>query len=177
MIEKQIYVITGGPGFGKTSLIEELRQAGYHCSGEFARDLILSQQESGGEILPWKNAKLFQQNILEKRIAFFDSIHDGSFAFADRGIPDQLAFARYRGFDTPEVLIECAEKYRYAPQVFVTPPWPEIFTNDTIRTETFEEALRIHELIVKTYVDLNYQIIELPLLPVKQRINYLLQNL
>lgn len=177
MIEKQIYVITGGPGFGKTLIIEELKQSSYHCSGEFARELILSQQESGGDILPWKNAKLFQQNILQKRIAFFDSVPDGSFAFADRGIPDQLAFARYRGFSSPEVLIECAEKYRYAPQVFVTPPWPEIFTNDAIRTETFEEAVRIHEFIVKTYVDLNYQIIELPLLPVKKRINYLLQNL
>jgi len=177
MIEKQICVITGGPGFGKTRLIEELKQLGYNCSGEFARDLILSQQESGGDILPWKNAKLFQKNILQKRIAFFDSVTEGSFAFTDRGIPDQLAFARYRGFRAPEVLIECAEKYRYAPQVFVTPPWPEIFTNDAIRTETFEEALRIHEFILKTYVDLNYQIIELPLLPVKQRINYLLQNL
>ncbi len=177
MIEKKIYVITGGPGFGKTLLIEELKQSGYHCSGEFARELILSQQESGGEILPWKNAKLFQQDILQKRIGFFDSVPDGSLAFADRGIPDQLAFARYRGFRVPEVLIECAERYRYAPQVFVTPPWPEIFTNDAIRTETFEEALRIHEFIVKTYLDLNYQIIELPLLPVKQRINYLLQNL
>jgi len=177
MIEKQIYVITGGPGFGKTLLIEELKQLGYVCSGEFARDLIKSQQESGGDILPWKNAKLFQQNILQKRIAFFDSVPHGSIAFADRGIPDQLSFARYRGFRTPEVLIECAEKYRYSTQVFVTPPWPDIFTNDTIRTETFEEAVRIHEFIVKTYVDLNYQIFELPLLPVKQRINYLLQNL
>ena len=177
MIEKQIYVITGGPGFGKTLLVEELRQLGYHCSKEFARDLILSQQESGGDILPWKNPILFQQNILQKRIAFFDSVPDGSFAFADRGIPDQLAFARYRGFGAPDILIESAQKYRYAPQVFVTPPWPEIYTNDAIRTETFEEALRIHEFIVKTYVDLNYQIIELPLLPLKQRTKYLLQNL
>ena len=177
MIEKQIYVITGGPGFGKTLLIEELKQLGYYCSGEFARDLILSQQESGGDILPWKNAKLFQQNILQNRIAFFDSVPDGSIAFADRGIPDQLAFARYRGFRAPEVLTESVQKYRYAPQVFVAPPWPAIFTNDTIRTETLDEALRIHEFIVKTYIDLNYQIIELPLVPVKKRINYLLQNL
>jgi len=44
MIEKQIYVITGGPGFGKTSLVEELRRSGYICSGEFARDLIQEQQ-------------------------------------------------------------------------------------------------------------------------------------
>ena len=177
MIEKQIYVITGGPGFGKTSLIEQLRQAGYHCSEEFARDLIFSQQESGGDILPWKNAKLFQQNILRKRIAFFDSVPDGSFAFADRGIPDQLAFARHRGFGAPEVLIECAEKYRYAPKVFVTPPWPEIYINDSIRSESFEEGCSIHQIVLETYLSLNYQIIELPLLPVKQRINYLLQNL
>jgi len=177
MIEKQIYVITGGPGFGKTSLVEELRRSGYQCSGEFARDLIQSQQDSEGEILPWKNAKLFQQSILQKRIAFFDSVPDNSFAFADRGIPDQLAFARYRGFGTPEILNECAMKYRYAPKVFVTPPWAEIFTNDIIRTETFEEATRIHEFVVETYLNLNYQIIELPLLPVKQRMKYLFQSL
>lgn len=177
MIEKQIYVITGGPGFGKTQLIEALKQLGYHCSGEFARDLILSQQESGGEILPWKNPKLFQQEVLQKRIAFFDSVPDGSIAFADRGIPDQLAFARYREFGAPESLSSCVQEYRYAPKVFVTPPWPEIFVNDVIRSETFEEALQIHEIIVKTYINLNYQIIELPLLPLKQRINYLLQNL
>jgi len=177
MIEKQIYVITGGPGFGKTLLVEELKQAGYLCSGEFARDLILSQQESGGEILPWKNTKLFQQNVLQKRIAFFDSVPSGSFAFADRGIPDQLAFARYRGFGTPEILNECSLKYRYAQHVFVTPPWPEIYTNDTIRSETFEEAIRIHEFIVETYIGLNYEVIELPLLPVKQRMEYLLQAL
>jgi len=177
MIEKQIYVITGGPGFGKTLLVEELKQSGYQCSGEFARDLILSQQESGGDILPWKNAKLFQQNILQKRIAFFDSVPDNSIAFADRGIPDQLAFARYRSFGIPEVLSDRSLKYRYAPQVFVTPPWAEIFTNDTIRSETFEEATRIHEFIVETYIGLNYQVIELPLLPVRQRMEYLLETI
>jgi predicted ATPase len=177
MIEKQIYVITGGPGFGKTLLVEELKQLGYYCSGEFARDLILSQQKLGGDILPWKNPKLFQQKVLQKRIAFFDSVPDDTFAFADRGIPDQLAFARYRGFGTPEILNEYSQKYRYAQQVFVTPPWPEIFVNDVIRSETFAEALQIHEIIVETYISLNYQIIELPLLPLKQRTKYLLQNL
>lgn len=175
MTEKQIYVITGGPGFGKTLLVEELRHSGHICSGEFARELIISQKESGGDILPWKNPKLFQQEVLQKRIDFFDSVPDGTFAFADRAIPDQLAFARYRGFSAPEVLIEHAQKYRYAPQVFVTPPWPEIFVNDSIRDETFEEALLIHKIIVETYLSLNYQIIELPLLPVKQRTKYLLQ--
>jgi predicted ATPase len=177
MIEKQIYVITGGPGFGKTMLVEALRGMGHFCSAEFARELIVSQQETGGEILPWKNPRLFQQTILNKRKDFFDSIPEGTIAFADRAIPDQLAFARYKGFGAPEVLVSAASEYRYASKVFVTPPWPEIYVNDPIRTETFDEALQIHQVVVETYRNLNYQIIELPLVPISERVKYLLENL
>ena len=175
--EKTIFVISGGPGFGKTEVINELRRSGYLCSGEFARDLIESQQQSGGEILPWKNPKLFQQEVLKQRIYFYKSVPDQTIAFADRGIPDQLAFALYKGFGIPEILKENAEKYRYAPQVFVTPPWKEIFENDTIRRETFEEAVLIHRAVLDTYLRLNYQIIELPLKPVNERLTYILQTI
>ncbi|HZL10987.1 MAG TPA: AAA family ATPase [Prolixibacteraceae bacterium] len=176
MIRKQIYIITGGPGFGKTELIEELRKSGYLCSGEFARDLIETQLTNGGDVLPWKNPKLFQLEVLKQRIAFFESVPDRTIAFADRGIPDQLAFARYKGFVTPEILAGSASEYRYATHVFVTPPWPEIFVNDAIRSETYEEAVRIHQAVLETYSGLNYQIIELPLISVRKRIEYLLQT-
>jgi predicted ATPase len=172
-----IYVITGGPGFGKTQVVEALRQLGYLCSGEFARDLIENQLHSGGEILPWKNPKLFQQEVLMQRIAFFDSVPENTLAFADRGIPDQLAFARYKGIGTPQNLAENVLKYRYAPQVFLTPPWYEIFENDAIRTETFDEAVRIHQSVIETYSGLNYQIIQLPLFAVSQRVDFLLQTI
>lgn len=174
---KPIYIITGGPGFGKTQLIEELRNSGYLCSGEFARDLIESQVASRGEILPWKNPRLFQQQVLKKRIEFFESVPQGQIAFADRGIPDQLAFAEYNGFSKPDILIEMAEKYRYATNVFLTPPWREIFENDLIRTETFEEAQKIDRQIRKTYADLHYRIIELPLLSVESRKDKILQTI
>jgi predicted ATPase len=177
VIEKNIYVITGGPGFGKTVLTEGLRSSGFCCSGEFARELITNQQQSGGEILPWKKPRLFQQEVFNRRIAFYNSVPDQAIAFADRAIPDQLAFARYRGFGTPENLELAARQYRYAPRVFVTPPWPEIYVNDEVRTETFEEALKVHEFVVDTYKLLNYQIIELPLVPVSERIDYLLKHL
>lgn len=177
MSDKLIYIVTGGPGFGKTLLIESLRKAGYLCSGEFARDLIESQTACGGEILPWKNVRLFQQEVLKKRIEFFESVPEGTIAFADRGIPDQLAFAAYKGFRKPEILLEMAQKYRYATKVFVTPPWPEIYENDPIRTETFEEAKKIDLQIRKIYSGLNYQIIELPLVPVENRRDKLLQTL
>ncbi len=177
MWEKQIYVITGGPGFGKTDLIDRLRKLGYLCSDEFAREIIEVQQKCGGEILPWKNGRLFQQEVLSKRIAFYDSVPAQSIAFADRGIPDQLAFARYKGFSTSVVLSESVLTYRYAPIVFVTPPWPEIYTNDAIRTESYEDAFLIHKSILDTYTELNYQIIHLPLVAVEQRSEFILQTI
>jgi predicted ATPase len=176
-MQKQIYVITGGPGFGKTELIEELRRADYICSGEFARDLIESQLKSGGEILPWKNPKLFQLEVLKQRIAFFESVPENAIAFADRGIPDQLAFARYKGFGAPEILTESSRIYRYAVTVFVTPPWPEIFENDPIRTETFDEAVKIHQAVIETYSGLDYRLIDLPLLPIKGRLDFVLKTI
>lgn len=177
MTEKPIYIITGGPGFGKTSLIEALKTDGYRCSKEYARDLILFQEKINGDILPWKQPRLFQQEILNKRISFFESVPDGEIAFADRAIPDQLAFALYKGFGSPDVLEKAARNYRYAPVVFVTPPWAEIFVNDSIRTETFDEAKKLHETILKTYRNLNYRIIELPLVSISERKKHILQNL
>ena len=141
MFQKQIYIITGGPGFGKTALISDLRSRGYLCSDEFARDTIEKQLITNGDLLPGKNPKLFQEEILRLRKEFYESVPNESIAFADRGIPDQLAFASYKGFGTPEILKEWVEKYRYAPSVFVTPPWREIYVNDSIRNETFEEAI------------------------------------
>lgn len=177
MAQKKIYIITGGPGFGKTELIDELRRAGYLCSGEFARELIDYQQKIDGDLLPWKNPKLFQEEILGLRQNFYESVPDQTIAFADRGIPDQLAFARYKGFGTSKILKESAEKYRYAPQVFVTPPWPGIYINDTIRKETFEEAILIHQAVLEIYSDLNYRIIELPLISVSDRLSFILKTI
>jgi len=177
MFLKEIYVITGGPGFGKSSLIESLASLDYYCSGEFARDIIEDQTEIDGEILPWKNPKLFQQEVLKRRIAFFDSVESGTIAFADRGIPDQLAFAKHKGFVSPQILIESNAIYRYAPQVFITPPWPDIYTTDHIRKETLEEAIQIHRRVIETYLELNYEIVDLPLLPVTQRVDFILQTI
>ena len=177
MIEKQIYIITGGPGFGKTALIDELRSRGHLCSGEFARQTIEQQQQMGGDLLPWKRPRQFQEEILRLRKDFFESVLEKEIAFADRGLPDQLAFARYRGFGTPDLLKESAENYQYAPLVFVTPPWPEIFINDSIRSETYAEAILIHKAILDTYSELNYQIIELPLISVTERADFIFQTI
>ena len=40
-------LITGGPGTGKTSLINELKRNGYNCSEEIVRKITLIKRKEG----------------------------------------------------------------------------------------------------------------------------------
>ena len=56
---ERFYVITGGPGVGKTTLIEGLRDLGFNTIDEDARKIIKNQVEIQGQGLPWKNKELY----------------------------------------------------------------------------------------------------------------------
>ena len=46
--EQRFFVITGGPGSGKSALIEELQRSGYVTSVEAGRGIIRDQAAIGG---------------------------------------------------------------------------------------------------------------------------------
>ncbi|MCW0482963.1 AAA family ATPase [Gaoshiqia sediminis] len=177
MLKQNISVISGGPGFGKTQTIRELANLGYRTGSEFARELIQQQLQSGGDMLPWKNIKAFQSEILNRRIGFYQSVGEHELAFCDRAIPDQLAFARFRGFEPSALLWKSARLYRYAETVFVAPPWREIYTTDQTRNENFEEACLLHQYICDTYLELGYQLTELPLTDTASRARFIIDQL
>ncbi|NEW82064.1 MAG: AAA family ATPase [Mariniphaga sp.] len=172
-----VYVITGGPGFGKSVLIQKLQELGYQAGGENARQIIEQQIANGGELLPWKDALGFEKRVMNERIKFLQSIDIEIVAFSDRGLPDQAAFSRYKGKEVSVQLKEAIAANYYAKKVFLTPPWRDIYRNDTIRTETFEEAEKIHHFIVKAYLDNGYQLINLPFVSPDERIEFILKSL
>lgn len=174
--KNSIYIVSGGSGFGKTSLIKALSEKGYKTGDEVARELIGEQTQINGNVLPWKNVLSFQEEVLKRRICFFEKVELNELAFSDRAIPDQLAFARWRGFKESEKLIEKANMYRYNEKVFITPPWEEIFRNDETRTENFDEACRLHHIILDIYKELDYKIVELPFVSVDKRIDFILNQ-
>ncbi len=173
---KNIVIITGGPGFGKSSLIESLSKRNFRVGGEAAREIIAEQCRFNGDILPWKNSKAFQQEVLMQRIKFWESVGVDEMAFADRGIPDQMAFAQFRGFDPSFLLRSKASAYQYYPDVFICPPWREIYRHDSVRKESFEEACQLHQIICRVYSDLGYQLIDLPLTSIAKRIEFILRK-
>ena len=60
------YVITGGPGIGKTTVIEILSSRGYEIVPEAARIIIEEEQINDSDALPWKNLKKFQNLVAQK---------------------------------------------------------------------------------------------------------------
>ena len=78
------------------------------------------------------------------------------------------------GLPVPAHVRAAAEKFRYASRVFVAPPWPEIFTQDDERKQTFEEAERTHDAIAKAYLELGYELVPLPRAPVEARLRFVL---
>lgn len=88
------YVITGGPGVGKTSIIRYLKEKGYHVVGEAATDVIRRSLEKGIS-MPWdKEFKSdFNDEILELQYKRQNKTPDRGLVFFDRSMIDTFTYA------------------------------------------------------------------------------------
>ena len=147
-------IISGGPGFGKTSIIDELENRNYNVMHEVSRSIIKEQLESGGDILPWKNLTTFSRLLFERRVKQFQEAAENKWVFFDRGIPDIVAYMGKDELEIPSSYMLKLEECNYCPIVFIVPPWQEIFKNDAERMENYKTACEINEIIIQTYTNL-----------------------
>ncbi|RXP57633.1 ATPase [Lutibacter sp. HS1-25] len=168
-------VITGGPGTGKSTVIEALIKLDFTCMPEISRTVTLNARDQGIEQLFLTKPLLFSELLLEGRInQYLESEKKNSeLVFFDRGIPDVHAYLNYISVDFPDSYIQKSNLYRYE-FVFLMPPWEEIYITDNERYENFEQALAIHNHLERTYKKLNYPIIEVPKGTVKERTDFIL---
>ena len=171
----RFHVVTGGPGSGKTSLIEALRGRGFSCSVEAGRGIIQDQARIGGRALPWRDPLLFAESMLSWEMRSYHAAEDSKGpVFFDRGIPDVLGYLRLVGSPVPAHVLNAAEHFRYHSRVFIAPPWREIFRQDKERKQDFDEAVRTYDSLAATYTQLDYQVIEIPRSSVEERVSFVL---
>ena len=172
------YVITGGPGSGKSTLIDALRERGYICVEEAGRQIIQEQLATGGDALPWKNLARFKELMLEHALITYDEAKGVKGpVFFDRGVVDLIGYDILTNAKNTDRLLEAVKKYRYNNRVFIAPPWEAIYCNDAERKQTFEEAVATYTCIKNGYLDEGYEVIELPLLSVQERIEFIINSI
>lgn len=80
-----------------------------------------------------------------------------------------MAFAAWRQTPVRDEYRALAATYRYGPTVFFFPPWPEIYHSSGIRPESFEETLVLVPILKAVYLDLGYQLVDVPQGSVRER--------
>lgn len=164
------FVITGGPGVGKTTTIVELLNRGHLVVPESARSVISEQLPNG--ILPWTDLHNFQLKVFERQISLESRI--SGFAFCDRGVCDSIAYCNAGNIKVPSVIADYSARNRYA-GVFVLDRLP-VYETDSVRREDVQLAEKLHHLLIDAYKSLGYEIIRVPVLPPAGRVDFILNE-
>ena len=170
--DRRCFALTGGPGVGKTALLDHLASMGFVTVREAARDVIHEQLLLDSDVLPWRDQSSFQRHVLGLQLRR-ESVADGPVVFMDRGIPDGIAYLRaYNHSVFRDMLVHARDRYD---GVFMVEPHGE-YVDDAERREDPEEAQMLHGVIEATYRDLGYDLVSVPSMPVAQRSEFVLER-
>ena len=173
-----LFVISGGPGAGKTTVLQELASRGYPFAPEVARQIIQEEVQSSGTAVPWGDREAYTLRMLERSVESYRAYTPTPRpTFSDRGIPDTLCYARLIGLANQESILDACRQYRYASVVFLAPPWKEIYETDNERKQDFREAESTFEQMVQVYRECGYTISEIPKTKPAARADFILEQI
>ncbi len=169
-------IISGCSGGGKSTLLAELARRGFATVDEPGRRVVRDELAKGGAALPWVDAAAFARRIIAVAQADYDAARTlAGPVFFDRGVIDAAAALEHATGEP--VLATLAKRYRYAPTVFLTPPWPDLFATDAERRHDLAAAIAEHERLAAIYPALGYEVMQLPKTGVAERAAFVLDRI
>lgn len=168
-------MLTGGPCAGKTTLVREFEADGIRVIHESARTIIeagLAEGKTLDEIRA--DPAAFTRAIIALDAANLSRHPNHERVFFDRSIIDNIAYHRILNLPVSGALARAAESARFR-KVFLLDIVE--YAQDEARNETPEEARRIHDAIAEAYRDFAIPLERVPVLPVEERVAYIVERL
>ena len=147
---------------------------------EVSREYIAAGKAAGKENHfeedPLAFSKLLWKGRIEqyhKAEQHFVNNPDEKFAFFDRSLIDVVAYLHHK--NTTVEAWEAGLKTHPYDRCFLVAPVAEIYQTDHLRMESFEQAVVLHQQLVKSYKQYG-QIIEVPFLSPEERVDFILKH-
>ena len=171
------FIITGGPGSGKTAIINELSHRGIPCFSEVARSVIIQEMHVQSDVLPFKNVLAFTKKVVTTMQSDLTQCTNETVNFFDRGIPDSAGYLVYENVKIPSYLDDAITNSNYEKDVFIAPYWQAIYATDNQRIESANKAKGISEALRTVYTQYGFNLIDIPFLPVADRVEFILSQI
>ncbi len=172
-------IITGGPGSGKTEIINELENRGYYVKHEIVRVLYKEGIKKG--VNAFKDDPLeFSNKLLDYRINQFYSSSELNYnsnkpyIFFDRGIHDTFAYLNFlkKKYDYDKIIYSFSYDF-----VFLLNPWKKIYIKDNERMESFNDSKKLFKYIELIYKEAKIKTKIIFNDSVKNRVDYIINYL
>jgi predicted ATPase len=169
-------IISGCSGGGKSTLLDALARRGFSVIEEPGRRIVAEELAGDGAALPWVDGAAFARKAIALALEDLEkaSTLPGP-VFFDRGLID--AASALEAMTGEPALRRAAENWTFAKQVFLTPPWSEIYRQDAERRHGLDTAIAEYERLLKDYPALGYHVVELPKVAVEERADFVLARL
>ena len=175
-VKNNFIVITGGPGSGKTSILQALDRMGFSCVQETGRSIIRQRVEKN---LPPRPApgEFAKEMFTIDYTNYLRYTTRSEPIFFDRSFMDSAALLQRFNPDYFEQVKKIISGHRFHNRVFIARPWKTIYVNDEERDQTFEEAVSTYEIMHRWYTSNGYELLVLPEVAVPERVKFILDSI
>lgn len=165
------FIFTGGPGAGKTTVLDALKARGFYCVPDVARAIIKSRLDSRLSSRP--EPLLFANSIFNIDVANYRAAPSSEVCFFDRGAIDTLCMLHQCKALSDEEIDLNLRRYPYNSVAYLFPPWEEIYQTDDERDQTFTESVCVSETVKSWYCRCGYQVQEVPFGNINERVTFI----
>ncbi len=173
------YIITGGPGVGKTTILQQLEDV---LKVFEAAQHIITQDLKAGIEKPWAAAD-FEERIValqKERQKEVKHVKD-KIVFFDRSPIDTMTYyLMIRSLPVPEIIKNTVQKVIdkkfYNETVFLIDHL-DFCEKTEIRAEKLEESIEIEQKIEESYIALGFKVVHIPRGTVEERIKKIIEVL